>query len=167
MSQNPVSRRDFMRLSWRLLGALAVGEGAYLGLRFVTSREAEGSFGEVMTAGVLNDFPRGTITPFEQARFFLVRFEDGGFVALSTKCPHLACVVGWEEDANRFVCPCHGSEFERSGDVLNPPAPRPMDRFAVSFEGEQVKVDTRQAIQRSAARTDDRVYAPEPPPTGE
>jgi cytochrome b6-f complex iron-sulfur subunit len=161
---NP-QRRDFLAMSWRIVGALALGEGAYLGLRFLSSRKAEGEFGQVVIAGVVDDFPPGTVTPFETDRFFLVRFEDGGFLALCIKCTHLACNVNWNPKKQRFQCPCHGSEFQQNGAVLNPPAPRPLDRYSVIIqENGKVEVDTRQRLQRQQADSADWVY---PPPTPE
>ena len=110
--ENAVPRRDFLGLTWRVVAALAAGEGAYMGLRFLASRKAEGSFGQVVTVGVASDFPPGTISPFDMDRFLLIRFEDGGFLALSTRCTHLSCTVTWNEARQRFICPCHGSEFQ-------------------------------------------------------
>ena len=161
--QAGLTRRDFFGLSWRVLTAFAAGQAACLGLRFLASRKVDGNIGEVLTVGLLTDFPLGTITPFDQARFFLLRFEDGGFLALHTRCPHLACVVSWDASRSRFSCPCHGSEFERDGTVINPPAPRPLDRFAVLIEGDRVKIDTRQVIQRTRTEAGDLVYAPQAP----
>jgi cytochrome b6-f complex iron-sulfur subunit len=159
---NSLPRRDFLGLSWRVVAALAAGEGAYMGLRFLASRKAEGSFGQVVTVGVASDFPTGTISPFDTDRFLLIRFEDGGFLALSTRCTHLSCTVTWNDQRQRFICPCHGSEFERDGTVLNPPAPRPLDRFPVTIEADgRVKVDTRKRIQRTETSPDELVYAPE------
>ncbi|MCZ7541885.1 MAG: Rieske (2Fe-2S) protein [Anaerolineae bacterium] len=154
-----LTRRDFFGLSWRVLTAFAAGQAACLGLRFLASRPVEGDFGAVIILGLLTDFPPGTITPFDQARLFLLRFEDGGFLALHSKCPHLACVVGWDEARNRFSCPCHGSEFERDGAVITAPAPRPLDRFPVLIDGDRVKVDTRQALRRTTTGPEDLVYA--------
>jgi cytochrome b6-f complex iron-sulfur subunit len=156
-----VSRRDFIGLSWRVVTAFAAGEAAYFGLRFLASRKAEGDFGEIVTAGIVEDFPLGTITPFDTQHFFLVHFEDGGFLALHTKCTHLACAVTWNERAGRFVCPCHGSEFDRHGDVINPPAPTPLDRFSVEIDDEgRVKVDTRTPITRESIGEEVIVYPP-------
>jgi cytochrome b6-f complex iron-sulfur subunit len=149
-------------LSWRVAGALAAGQAGCFGLRFLASREAEGVFGEIVTVGIVADFPVGTITPFETQHFFLVRFEDGGFLALHTKCTHLACAVTWNEQTGRFVCPCHGSEFERHGDVINPPAPRPLDRFLVEIDSDgRVLVDTRKPITRESI--DEEIIAYPPP----
>jgi cytochrome b6-f complex iron-sulfur subunit len=159
-----MSRRDFFGLSWRALALVAVGQGVYTGLRFLASRKAEGSFGQIVTAGLVADFPPGTITPFDTERFLLVRFEDGGFLALHTKCTHLACTVTWSPQRQRFICPCHGSEFAQDGAVLNPPAPQPLDRFPVTIEDDgRVKIDTRQRIQRTTVSPDDLVYVIEPP----
>lgn len=161
--EQSIPRRDFLSLSWRLLAVLAAGQGACMGLRFLASRKAEGSFGQIVTAGLVADFPPGTLTSFDTERFLLLRFEDGGFLALHTKCTHLACTVNWDEQRQRFVCPCHGSEFRRDGAVLNPPAPRPLDRFAITIGDDgRVQVDTRKTIQRTTTHPTDLVYAPEP-----
>jgi len=163
--ENDLSRRDLLSVAWRLSAVLVAGQGAYTGLRFLASRKAEGSFGEIVTAGLAAEFPTMTITPFDTERFVLVRFEDDGFLALHTKCTHLGCTVeGWNEALRRFVCPCHGSEFGRDGDVLKPPAPRPLDRFAITIESSgRIYVDTRQPIRRTVISPDDLVYAPEAP----
>ena len=122
--EKDLTRRDFLTLAWRVLAAVAVGEAAYTGLRLLSSRQPEGAFGTVVAAGLVPDFPPGTVTPFDSARFFLARFEDGGFLALhSMHPPGLHRKLGRLDQ--HFVCPCHGSEFEHDGQVLIPPAPRP------------------------------------------
>ena len=155
----PTSRRNFLRWGWRVLGLVALGQGAYLGLRFLSSRQSAASTGEMVDAGLVSDFAPGTATPFDTARFFLIRREDGGFLALSSRCTHLACIVDWEKNRRQFACPCHGSVFNPDGGVVNPPAPRPLDRFPVSIaDGGKIQVDTRQRIIRSAITATDLVY---------
>jgi quinol---cytochrome c reductase iron-sulfur subunit, bacillus type len=48
---------------------------------------------------------------------------------LQTICPHLGCAINFAPDRNVFVCPCHASEFTRSGEPISGPTPRPMDRL--------------------------------------
>ena len=47
--------------------------------------------------------------------------------ALQAECTHLGCLVGpWNPLSQRFVCPCHGSEYKRDGSVARGPAPKPL-----------------------------------------
>jgi len=60
---------------------------------------------------------------------FVRRSAGGTTTALSTECTHRGCEV--EPSTDRLVCPCHGSEFDLEGAVLQGPAERPLLRFAV------------------------------------
>lgn len=51
------------------------------------------------------------------------RDEIHGLHTLSATCPHLGGVVRWNSAEKTWDCPCHGSRFNRFGDVLNGPAP--------------------------------------------
>ncbi len=60
---------------------------------------------------------------------FVRRTAGGTTTALSTECTHRGCEV--EPSTDRLVCPCHGSEYDLEGAVLQGPAARPLLRFAV------------------------------------
>jgi Rieske Fe-S protein len=45
---------------------------------------------------------------------------------LFTVCTHLGCVVPWSAAANKFQCPCHGSQYAPDGHVVRGPAPLPL-----------------------------------------
>jgi Rieske Fe-S protein len=49
------------------------------------------------------------------------------FVMFSSICPHLGCRYTWDAGANRFICPCHGSQYGLEGNKLAGPAPRGLD----------------------------------------
>lgn len=58
--------------------------------------------------------------------YFLLPGQDGGAVrnfALKGECTHLGCIPPWDSRKQKFVCPCHGSEFDAEGNVLRGPAP--------------------------------------------
>jgi cytochrome b6-f complex iron-sulfur subunit len=38
-------------------------------------------------------------------------------------CTHLGCVVPWNTAENKFMCPCHGSQYDSTGKVVRGPAP--------------------------------------------
>jgi len=153
------TRRDFLKLAWAGLGVVALAEAGVMAVAFSLPRIAAGEFGSVVTAGPVDDFPPNSVTPFTQARFYLSRLEDGGFLALYRKCTHLGCSVPWEQPDNQFMCPCHASAFDAKGDVLNPPAPRALDLFPVIIEDGLVKVDTGTVIQRDKFDLSQVVYA--------
>lgn len=43
--------------------------------------------------------------------------------ALNAVCTHLGCVVPWNQAQNKFICPCHGSQYDATGKVVRGPAP--------------------------------------------
>jgi Rieske Fe-S protein len=55
-----------------------------------------------------------------------LRDEQGTVHALSAVCSHMGCIVGWNEIDRTWDCPCHGSRFELSGQVLAGPATEPL-----------------------------------------
>jgi len=104
----------------------------------------------VQVAGPVERFEPGSVTAFREGEFYLARLRDGGFLALHRKCSHLGCTVPWIKDEQRFTCPCHASAFDIHGAVLDAPAPRALDLFAVRIENGIVKVDTSKLIRRSS-----------------
>lgn len=73
---------------------------------------------------------------------------DGGVIALYQKCPHLGCRVPECVTSQWFECPCHGSQYNRVGEKRGGPAPRGMDRFAMSVDAAgSLTVDTGTIIQ--------------------
>ena len=84
-----------------------------------------------------SDIPETNGTPFhsDEGRFYLVEIEAQP-VALYTRCTHRSCLVGWEDSAGEFKCPCHGSRFDRMGAVIQGPAERPLERMRVERQGD-------------------------------
>jgi cytochrome b6-f complex iron-sulfur subunit len=160
MESNNPSRRDFLNILLGGAGALAALELSFVGLRFFAPRVADGEFGGIFNLGSPEQYPPGSVTPVENGRFYLVRLEDGGMLALYYRCSHLGCTVPYEPATSLFVCPCHGSEFSQDGDVLNEPAPRPLDMFALMInDAGEIEVDTSSTIQRKQTSPNDFVYA--------
>jgi cytochrome b6-f complex iron-sulfur subunit len=143
-------RRSFLRLAWVGIGIAALGEAAWIVASFLRPRrQAPKSASSLVVAGPSDGFAPGSVTAFPAGKFYLVRLADGGFLALHRQCTHLGCSVPWDEASGRFACPCHASAFDLRGDVIAPPAPRPLDLFAVRIENGIVKVDVSTPIRRS------------------
>ncbi len=145
-------RRSFLKKLWLGLGLIALVEFLWICITFLRPRKPAarvGDFGNVIEAGAVDDFEPGSVTPFVRGHFYLTRLKDGGFLAVSRKCTHLGCTVPWDSDQKKFVCPCHSSVFDITGDVISPPAPRALDLYPVFIENQIVSVDTGRKIRRS------------------
>lgn len=152
------SRRDFLKIAWAFFGGLALLETAGVFIAYLQPRLAEGEFGSIINAGLVDDFPPNSVTHISNGRFYIVRLGDGGFLAVYHRCTHLGCTVPWDSTAQKFICPCHNSQFDQQGVVENPPAPRPLDLFAVSITDGQVTVDTGSLLQRQSFEAAQVVY---------
>lgn len=148
--EQPITRRNFLKLGLGALSGLALLEIGAASLMFMQPRRLAGEFGGVVTAGAIDSFPLGSVTEFPDGRFYLIRDDSGSFLAVYTRCTHLGCTVTWEAEQARFFCPCHASSFDSHGDVQNPPAPRALDIFPVIISEGQVQVDTTRPQQRDS-----------------
>jgi len=73
----------------------------------------------------------------------VVKDADGSYwIALYQRCVHLGCTVPFRDSCVSFKCPCHGSHYNVTGEWLDGPAPKSLDRFLIAFTGEDVTVDT-------------------------
>src|SRR3546814_4318881 len=91
----------------------------------------------------LTEYPTGAL---EKARNVYSPAElagmEEGVVALYQKCVHLGCRVPECVTSPWFECPCHGSQYNQVGEKKGGPAPRGLARFAMSFFGGVLSVDT-------------------------
>ena len=165
-AEGRLSRRQLLRLG--LLGTLGLFllEAIGMFLDFFWPRRF-GAFGSSITLGSPSQFAVSSITTFVQAKLFVSHVPEG-FLALYWKCPHLGCTVQWHpeeptEDTlapmGRFHCPCHGSIYDRHGQIISGPAPRPMDLFKLTEVNGKLVADTSDVIQRPQWEPDQALKA--------
>jgi cytochrome b6-f complex iron-sulfur subunit len=96
---------------------------------------------------------------------WIVRYEFDGapmVYALKSVCTHLGCTPNWLEAEQKFKCPCHGSGFYKDGVNFEGPAPRPLERYAISLaEDGQLLVDKSRIFQQELGQWKDTAsYVP-------
>jgi Rieske Fe-S protein len=64
----------------------------------------------------------GAVVRLEGETLAVSRAEDGSLVAVSPRCTHLGCYVGWNGVERTWDCPCHGSRYLPDGSVIEGPA---------------------------------------------
>ncbi len=104
----------------------------------------------------------GKVTDFEMGKTVNVTFQDPSplpwagitsksgawvrrtgekeFIAFSVNCTHLGCPVRWLQDAELFMCPCHGGVYYNDGSVAAGPPPAPLPRYEVRVQGGKVQI---------------------------
>lgn len=85
--------------------------------------------GRLNGAGDLNDVPvgGGKVVTVDGKRVAAYRSPEGAVTKLSPVCTHMGCIVAWNDGGKSWDCPCHGSRFAPTGEVINGPAKRPLD----------------------------------------
>jgi cytochrome b6-f complex iron-sulfur subunit len=135
------SRRDFLRNGWKAGTALLAAAAAWTVWESLRPL-GTGTAGALVKVGSPANFPPGTATYVSEGRLYVANPGTELF-ALSQKCPHLGCKVPFCESSGRFECACHGSVFDLGGEWIEGPAPRGMDRIAMTLVDDQLVADTK------------------------
>ena len=146
------TRRSFFGMMLGLGFGVALLDFGALSLAMLWPSPKGGFGGKVTVPTKLTDIKAAIAT--SKGRFYLVPYAGkgddytkagvlaGGFMALYQRCVHLGCKVPFCVASQWFECPCHGSKYNRAGEYKLGPAPRGLDRFALTVEGDSVIVDT-------------------------
>lgn len=150
-----LNRRDFMKTATgAIAGLITVGLAIPAVAYIVGPALKKNETDEWIALGSATKVEIGTPTLFKtkierQTGWILnvsevsvyVLTEDGReYVAMSNTCTHLGCRVRWITDQDQFFCPCHNATFDKDGEVVSGPPPRPLDRYEVKVEDDQLYI---------------------------
>lgn len=159
-----VTRSNFMILTFTaLIGVVALG---YVGaaIAYLIPKKGEGSrpqtLGKLSASGIVAQdgttfqFQNGVAGPFvydatgrgdAQGVFAVQSSSDPSKVdlVLEQTCRHLGCPIAWTTGTGTFNCPCHGSIFSKTGQVLGGPAPAPLYKHAFHVDNGTLIVEGR------------------------
>jgi Rieske Fe-S protein len=149
-NKNQLSRRDVIKAVLAGIGGLV---GALVGLPSVAyllspAWQAGAEEEAVIPVGALDKFPIGVPTRFDFTRtkvygwertainygLYIVRTSESDVRVFSDICTHLGCRVTWQTDQEHYISPCHNGHFDRLGNVVSGPPPRPLDEFTTKIE---------------------------------
>ena len=142
--------------------------GVAWGAFTAASAAALGATGRFMFPNVLNEppqrflvgfpgeFPHGVDERFKESRgVWIVHTADdvaqggSGLYALIAVCTHLGCTPNYLAAEGKFKCPCHGSGFRLSGINFEGPAPRPLERAAITLADDgQILIDKGRPLRQ-------------------
>ncbi len=161
-------RRSFLRTLFVIVGGLVSATLAIPLVRFVTFplrvREDETSWSDV---GKIDEFVSlaepvartidvqrtdGWRSSTAQDGVYVVPVGSGKLKVLSSVCPHLGCAVRWIDKKDRFICPCHGGTFTRTGAYVSGPPLRAMDELESKIENGVLKVRLQHFRQLAATK---------------
>src|SRR5262245_44708986 len=92
-----------------------------------------GSTVKVTTTGTaLADVGGAAVVDSVAGLFLISKSNATSFIAIDAVCTHEGCTVTGAND-NEYICPCHGSRYDRSGHVTNGPAKANLRQYATSF----------------------------------
>lgn len=138
-----MNRRNFLNwvgIGW-IASSLPVAIAACSSKETKQSTSESQEWQEVATSDELNTKGKLLVKNTSVGEVLLVKTSvPGDLVAVNPICTHAGCTVEWKTDTNKFVCPCHGSEFGVAGKVEKAPATTPLKTYAVKVEGEKVLI---------------------------
>lgn len=101
----------------------------------------------VFKIGGPQDYPDGSRTMLEETKLFVLHDQTGYWI-ISAVCTHLGCTVAPKEFG--FACPCHGSVYDRDGNVTGGPAPKALAWYPLSQAGDgRLVVDQSKEMDHS------------------
>jgi cytochrome b6-f complex iron-sulfur subunit len=92
----------------------------------VSALDAQGDAVVAAEWAKIHPYPsRSLVQGLKGDAHYLIVKSDGSLedYAINAVCTHLGCVVPWNRAANKYMCPCHGSQYDPTGKVIRGPAP--------------------------------------------
>ena len=70
----------------------------------------------------------GKVLHLNGEKLAVYRDPSGTVTRVSATCTHMGCIVDWNEAERTWDCPCHGSRFKPTGQVVSGPAESPLEK---------------------------------------
>jgi menaquinol-cytochrome c reductase iron-sulfur subunit len=156
LEQPTISRRQFLAGLSLALGAVTAAMAGIPIVGFMISPLLQKTPQTWRSVGAVNDFKVGQTVAVSfvdasplpwagvtaKTAAWLRRDSEQQFTAFAINCTHLGCPVRWLQEANLFMCPCHGGVYYNDGTVAAGPPPEPLAHYEVRVREGQVEIRT-------------------------
>lgn len=124
-----MTKRSFLKYLLLSLTGIATAMMTWGIAKFVTvgiGKERRREFPERILQNLQPDVP---VHVRDAGAWLMKTKTNEQIIAFDDRCTHLGCRQKWNAQTRTYECPCHGSIFDRDGNVLHGPASRPMPRL--------------------------------------
>jgi cytochrome b6-f complex iron-sulfur subunit len=132
------NRREFLQKTLAFLGLTTLASFLYPLYKFFSPPTGEAGGKQLVLSK--NEVPAGGAKDvvFNNTPCIVINRPDKGYIVLSRVCTHLGCLVDYQKDKQRLLCPCHAGTYDLSGSVTSGPPPKPLQHFPVKVEGDTI-----------------------------
>ncbi len=135
-----MKRRSFLKAALAFLGATTAASFVYPLFRFLVPPPRQKKVNSLVIAK--RDVPLGDAKEivFGGIPAIVVNRPGKGLIALSRVCTHLGCLVQYDQENKRLLCPCHAGVYDLEGNIVSGPPPKPLTKLPLKVEGETIVI---------------------------
>jgi cytochrome b6-f complex iron-sulfur subunit len=134
-----MKRRRFLKIILAFLGSITVLSFLFSILKFLTALPTRASDAQKIVVRK-SEIPSGEAKNiiYQNAPAVVINRPDKGFIALSRTCTHLGCLVEFNKNRQKLICPCHAGTYDLDGSVESGPPPKPLTAIPLKIEGDNI-----------------------------
>ena len=133
-----MQRRSFLSMIFAVMGSISLGSLAYPFLKYLAPPKAEIMAGTQKIRK--SDVGDAKEIVFQNVPAIIIDRPGKGLIALSRVCTHLGCLLEYDKQKRKLICPCHAGIFNLEGRVVSGPPPKSLTVFPLKVEGEDIVI---------------------------
>lgn len=97
--------------------------------------------GKLVPANKLNELAdlapgEARIVKYEGSRLAIYKDDHGKIFSVNSACTHIKCDVAWNAAEKTWDCPCHGSRFSYTGEMVTAPARKDLETVEIHTDAD-------------------------------
>ena len=105
----------------------------------LVGRFSGGGVQVLVTGSALGEVGGTALVESNAGVFLVARTGTNSFSAIDGVCTHEGCTIT-DADGSIYVCPCHGSRYNRSGQVVHGPARASLRQYTSTFANDVLTI---------------------------